>query len=134
MNYQKYIPLIARVFLAVIFLRGGISHLFDFSGPQQMMAQRGLPLPGLLLLGNIVSQLVGASLLLLGYKTRLGAILLILFLIPTTLVFHTNFSQEMQVIAFFKNLGIIGGLLMVVYAGAGPVSLDERTQSRETLK
>jgi uncharacterized membrane protein YphA (DoxX/SURF4 family) len=99
-----------------------------------MMAQRGLPLPGLLLLGNIISQLVGASLLLLGYKTRLGAILLILFLIPTTLVFHTNFSQEMQVIAFFKNLAIIGGLLMVVYAGAGPVSLDERTQSRETLK
>ena len=134
MNYQKYIPLIARVFLAVIFLRGGISHLFDSSGTQQMMAQRGLPLSRLLLLCNIISQLVGASLLLLGYKTSLGAILLILFLIPTTLVFHTNFSQEMQVIAFFKNLAIIGGLLMVVYAGAGPVSLDERTQSRETLK
>jgi uncharacterized membrane protein YphA (DoxX/SURF4 family) len=71
---------------------------------------------------------------LLGYKTRLGAILLILFLIPTTLVFHTDFSKEMQVIAFLKNLAIIGGLLMVVYAGAGPISLDERVKTHETFK
>jgi uncharacterized membrane protein YphA (DoxX/SURF4 family) len=64
MNYQQYIPLMARVFLAILFIRAGISHLLDFSGTQQMMAQKGLPLPGLLLAGNIVFQLVGASLLL----------------------------------------------------------------------
>jgi uncharacterized membrane protein YphA (DoxX/SURF4 family) len=134
MNYQKYIPLMARVCLAVLFFRGGVSHLLGFAATQQMMAQKGLPLPGLLLMGNIVFQLIGGSLILLGYKTRLGAILLILFLIPTTLVFHMDFSKEMQVIAFLKNLAIIGGLLMVVYAGAGPISLDERVKTHGTFK
>jgi putative oxidoreductase len=74
--------------------------------------------------------LVGGGLsVLLGYKARLGALLLIGFLIPATLIFHTNFSEPQQEIQFMKNLGLMGGLLMVVAFGAGPVSLDERTVS-----
>ncbi|HEY9612070.1 DoxX family protein [Allocoleopsis sp.] len=124
---MNYIPLAARICLSLIFLYGGIKNITGFSATQQMIAARGLPLPGLMLLGNIVFQLIGAISLLLGYKVRWGAILLILFLIPTTLVFHDFWANPKETIAFLKNLGLIGGLLMVYYAGAGAVSLDART-------
>jgi uncharacterized membrane protein YphA (DoxX/SURF4 family) len=126
---MNYIPLAARICLSLIFLYGSINHLTSFSAGQQMIAEKGLPFPALMLLGNIVFQFVGAISLLLGYKVRWGAILLILFLVPTTLVFHNLLADPKQTIQFLKNLGLIGGLLMVYYAGAGPVSLDARTGS-----
>ncbi|MEW6496311.1 MAG: DoxX family protein [Cyanobacteriota bacterium] len=134
---MNYIPLAARICLSLIFLYGGIKNMTGFAATQQMIAARGLPLPSLMLLGNIVFQLVGAISLVLGYKVRWGAILLIVFLIPTTLVFHNFWSDPKETIAFLKNLGLIGGLLMVYYAGAGAVSLDARTglaeESRRSL-
>ncbi len=89
------------------------------------MAANGVPLAltGLLLVSSIIMELGGGLSVLLGYKARWGAIALIIFLVPTTLIFHTNFAEEMQVIQFVKNLAIVGGLLMVVYLGSGPVSL-----------
>ncbi len=131
---MKYIPLAARICLSLIFLYGGIKNLTGFSQTQQMIAQRGLPLPGLMLLGNIVFQLIGMISLLLGYKVRWGALLLILFLIPTTLVFHGFWANPKETIPFLKNLGLIGGLLMVYYAGAGPISLDARTSASSDFK
>ena len=124
---MKYIPLIARICLSIIFLNSAISKITDFSGTEQMMADKGLPLAGLLLIGSIIFQLMGGISLVLGYKVRWGAIILILFLIPTTLVFHNFWANPDELTAFLKNLGLIGGLLMVYYAGAGAVSLDERT-------
>ncbi len=128
---MNYIPLVARIFLSVIFLRSGISKILDFGGTQQFMAANGIPLAltGLLLVGSIILELAGGLSVLLGYKARWGAIALIVFLIPTTLIFHTNFAEEMQVIQFLKNLALIGGLLMVVYFGSVPVSIDARTKS-----
>ncbi|MFZ1024807.1 MAG: FAD-dependent oxidoreductase [Limnoraphis robusta] len=121
---MKYIPLIGRSFLSTIFLYSAISKIFSFAATQQMIADRGLPFPALMLLGNIIFQLVGGISLILGYKTRIGACLLIAFLIPTTLVFHNFLADPTETTAFLKNLGLIGALLMVSYFGAGPVSLD----------
>jgi uncharacterized membrane protein YphA (DoxX/SURF4 family) len=90
------------------------------------MAGRGLPLPGLLLLGNILFQLVGATLLLLGYKTKWGVILLILFLVPTTLVFHRPFNPE-ETTALLKNLGLIGGLLYAYVTGPGTLAIESKS-------
>lgn len=123
---MNYIPLAARIFLSVIFLRSGIGKILDFGGTQQQIAGQGMPLAlaGLLAAGAIIFELAGGLSVLLGYKARWGAIALIIFLVPTTLIFHTNFAEEMQVIQFLKNLAIVGGLLMVVYFGSGPVSVD----------
>ena len=122
---MNYIPLAARIFLSVIFLRSGIGKILDFAGTQQQIAGKGIPLAlaGLLAVGAIVFELAGGLSVLLGYKARWGAIALIVFLVPTTLIFHTNFAEELQVIQFLKNLAIVGGLLMVVYFGSGPVSV-----------
>ena len=129
MKAPKFIPLVGRAFLAAVFLRAGISNLLSFSSTQQMIAGQGLPLPTLLLIGNILFCLVGGILVLLGFKTRIGAILLILFLIPTTLIFHNFWANPSELIPFFQNLGLIGGLLILFYFGSGPLSIDSDSTS-----
>ncbi|MEQ8757061.1 MAG: DoxX family protein [Coleofasciculus sp. G1-WW12-02] len=124
---QKYLPLVARIFLSAIFIKSGIGKIFGFASTQQYMAASGIPLAGLVLIPTIIVLLGGGLSVLFGYKARWGALLLIGFLIPATLIFHTNFPEEE--IAFFKNLGLMGGLLMVVAFGAGAISFDERTES-----
>ncbi len=71
------------------------------------------------------------SWLLLGFKARVGAVLLIIFLIPATLIFHNfwafeGMERQMQMIMFMKNLAILGGLLLVLGLGPGPISVDQR--------
>ncbi|MEB3269134.1 MAG: DoxX family membrane protein, partial [Leptolyngbya sp.] len=83
-----------------------------------------LPLAPLLAAGTIAFQLLGALSLVLGYQVKIGALLLIIFLVPTNLLFHNFLMDASQLGQFLKNLGLIGGLLMVIYTGAGAVSLD----------
>lgn len=120
---MKYLPLIARIALALVFLNSGINHLIGFSGFVDMIGQT-LPLAPLLAIGTIVFQLLGALSLILGYKVNIGATLLILFLIPATLVFHNPIIDGSQLTQFLKNLGLMGGLLLVIYTGAGAASVD----------
>ncbi|MBE9076826.1 DoxX family protein [Romeria aff. gracilis LEGE 07310] len=123
---MQYIPLAARIFLSILFLKTSIGHLIDFPGFQQDIADAGLPLAPLLAVGTIVFQLLGGLSLLIGFKTRIGATLLILFLIPASIFFHNPFDPS-QLTNFLKNLALIGGLLMVIYAGAGALSVDGPT-------
>jgi putative oxidoreductase len=62
--------------------------------------------------------------LILGYFARFGAFLLLVFLIPTTLIFHSNFGDQIQMIMFMKNVSMFGGLLVLLAVGAGRFSLD----------
>jgi hypothetical protein len=73
---------------------------------------------------------LGGLSLLLGYKVKSGSILLILFLIPATLVFHNPIAEPNEINDFLKNLGLISGLLMVIYSGAGALSIDSRQESK----
>lgn len=120
-----YIPLVGRVLLVLVFLWSGISKILNFGETRQMMAGMGLPVAALLLLGAIVFELVGAISVILGYKARWGALLLILFLIPTTFIFHTDFARAMEINRFLQNFSIVGGLLLVTVFGAGPISVDD---------
>ena len=121
---MRYIPLFGRICLCLIFFNGAWGNFTSFGAKQDGMAEMGLPIPALLLAGNIIFQLLGAISLLLGWKARWGAVILIVFLIPTTLVFHDFWFNPEEKIAFFKNLGLMGGLLLLTVTGAGAVSLD----------
>lgn len=131
MGFQKYIPLIGRAFLAAIFLKAAVANSLGFQGIVAMMTQRGLPVPPLLLIGNIFCTLVGGISILLGFKARLGAILLIIFLIPTTFVFHNPFVDPGELNAFLKNFGLVGAMLFIYYYGTGPVSLDANSATND---
>ncbi|MFE4106394.1 DoxX family protein [Almyronema epifaneia] len=115
---QSYLSLIGRILIAALFLRAGINHAINFVGTQQAIASQGLPAAGLLAILTVIVLITGSLGVLIGYKAHIGAWLLIGFLIPTTIVFHLSDPTQ-----FFKNLGLIGGLLMVVAYGPGPISL-----------
>ena len=120
---NRYGPVIGRTFLSAIFLLSGFDKIANPQGTQQYMAAKGMPATGLFLVAAILLELVGGLMLLLGCHARRGALLLILFLVPTTLIFHTDFAEKLQVIMFMKNLAILGGLLFVAAFGSGPFSL-----------
>lgn len=128
---MKYLPLAARICLCLIFLKAGISHILDYGSTVEMMAGKGLPIPNILLIFTIAFQLLGGLALLLGYKIQIGSLLLIVFLIPATLAFHNPVSD---INGFLKNIGLIGGLLMVMYGGAGALSIDEAIDNKERQK
>jgi putative oxidoreductase len=98
-------------------------------------AQQGVPLPGLLVpLAGAIS-LVGGLSVILGYRARLGAVLLVLFLVPVSLFLHNFWAVKDPMMAqiqqgfFIANLSRVGAALLIVYFGAGPLSLDARASA-----
>jgi len=121
------IPLIARIFLSLVFLSSLAGKLGNFEGTAGYMQKMGMTFATeFFLLGAMVLLALGGFSLLLGYRAKAGALLLMIFLIPATLIFHTDFESKIQTIMFMKNLAIMGGLLMVYAYGSGPYSLDRR--------
>ncbi|HMK52212.1 MAG TPA: DoxX family protein [Thermodesulfobacteriota bacterium] len=116
--------LIGRILLVLIFLNSGIGKIGNFEGTAQYMAKSGMPFTNFFLVGAIFLELVGSITVVLGYHARFGALLLLIFLIPTTLIFHTNFADRMQMIQFMKNVSMFGGCLILLASGAGRISMD----------
>lgn len=126
MNFPNFFPLIGRILISLTFFYGGINNLLGYSAVRERIAET-LPFPDLAVTGNIICCLLGAISLLIGFKIRWGAILLIIFLIPTTLVFHNFLADPSETIPFLKNLGFIGAMFYIAYFGAGAFSLDKNS-------
>lgn len=123
---NSYVMLIGRVLVSSIFVMSGISKIGNFSGTSQFMASKGLPASDFLLVMTILIEVLGGISIIFGYKAKWGAWALFVFMIPVTLVFHTNFADQNQMIHFLKNISMMGGLLYIAAAGSGPLSLDEK--------
>jgi putative oxidoreductase len=135
---MKYALLAGRQLFSAIFIIASARHF----GPQTIdaAAAHGVPLPGLLVpLSGIIALLGGLS-VLLGFQTRLGAGLLIIFLVPVTLVMHNFWSVsdpmtlQIETANFMKNVTMLGGALVISYFGAGPLSLDALLFTKESTK
>ncbi len=125
MDDKAYASLIGRALIGLIFLMSGINKIADPQGTQQYMAAMGITTATTFLYaGAVVVEVAGGLSLLLGVWAKWGALALILFMIPTTLLFHTNFGDQNQTIHFLKNLAMIGGLLYVAAYGSGRWSVD----------
>ncbi|MEB3264547.1 MAG: DoxX family membrane protein [Synechococcus sp.] len=104
---------IARVLLCLVFLNAFVGKITGFGGVAAVITGRGLPLAPLLLASAMALMAAGSVLVISGWRSRLGAVLLLLFLVPTTLLFHGDVADPSERIQFLKNLSIIGGLLLV---------------------
>ncbi|GDX76493.1 hypothetical protein LBMAG41_15690 [Cyanobium sp.] len=104
---------IARVLLCLVFIHAVIGKLTGFAGVVGAIAAKGLPVAPLLLLMALALMAVGSALVITGWKARLGAVLLLVFLVPTTVLFHGDLADKVERIQLFKNLAIMGGLLLV---------------------
>ena len=116
---RSYVPLLARILLGLIFVMSGITKITGFEGTQPDLGCHGMPLGAVFLVGAIAVEILGGLSVILGLWPRAGAAVLVLFLIPATLIFHTDFGQQTQMIMFLKNLSIMGGLLLVMAFGGG---------------
>lgn len=127
----QFSPLAGRILISIIFIMSGIGKITGFAGTAGWMTSKGLPMADVLLGASIVIELGAAAMIVLGFKARWGAAALLLWMIPVTLVFHSYWTypaaeQQMQSIMFFKNLGLMGGMLLIMGFGSGPFSLNRK--------
>jgi putative oxidoreductase len=130
LDLVAYMAPVGRLLLSGIFLMSGVQKLMAWQETAASMEREGMMLVPLFLAAAATLEIVGGLSVLLGIQARWGAALLALFLIPVTLIFHdfwTYHGEEAmnQMQHFTKNFTILGGLLMVVALGAGPLSFDQ---------
>ena len=129
----RYIPLLGRVLIAAIYLLSGFGKLTAPAATAGYIASAGLPLPMLGVIIAIGVELGGGILLVLGYQTRLVALVMAIFTVATAVFFHNNFADQNMMIHFLKNIAMTGGLLQVVAFGAGSLSLDALLGRKKVL-
>src|SRR5215831_12685131 len=127
---MKYLLLSSRILYSAIFLLAAPGH-FN-AGTIGFAASKGVPMAQVLVPLSGIIMIAGALSVAFGYKIKIGALLLVLFLVPTTFLLH-NFwtisdpmARQMDMASFMKNISLIGAALMIMYFGAGPLSLDKR--------
>jgi putative oxidoreductase len=130
----RYLVPVGRALFSAIFLMAAPGHFS--SETIAYGASHGVPLASLAVpLSGVLCFLGGAS-VLLGYKARIGGALLVIFLVPVTLMIHRFWglpdpaAAELQRIMFMKNVAMLGGALLIMYFGAGPISFDARRFAR----
>ncbi len=128
---QNFAVLAGRMLLALIFVVSGFGKITGFTATAAYMASKGLPMPEVLLVAAIFIEFGGGLMLVFGYRTRLVAVVMFLYIIAVTLVFHNFWAVSpnevrMQMINFMKNLSIMGGMLCIAAFGPGRYSLDRQ--------
>ena len=118
---------IGRFFLATIFVMSGLNKMSAYAGTQGYMEAMGVP--GALLPLVILLEVAGGLAVILGWQTRLAAFALAGFSILSAMIFHADFSEQMQMMSFMKNITIAGGFLILSTHGAGAYALDNRSKS-----
>ena len=118
------LDLIGRIFISLVFLLSGFNKIGNYEGTVGWMESLGMP--GIFLIPAIMLEVVVPILIIVGYKVRISAALLSLFCIATAVIFHNDFSNQMQFISFVKNIALAGGFLILVVNGARDFSLDKK--------
>lgn len=132
---QNPLALASRLLLAALFLPAGISKLTGFAGTVGYISSVGLPMPTVAAALAATVEVLGGLALILGFGTRFAALALAFFTLVASVFFHAYWSlpaeqQMMQQLMFFKNVGVVGGLLALAAFGAGGWSLDARGAQR----
>ena len=130
-NTQQLVALVGRILLAAIFVISGFNKIGGFDGVVGYIASKGLPVPQVLAALTVALELGGGILLIVGYQTRLVAVLFFLWLVPTTFIFHKFWGIDAaqvqnQMNNFLKNVSIMGGMLLLCAYGPGAYSVDKR--------
>jgi len=132
-SVNSLVTLAGRILFAAIFILSGFFHF----SPQEIAyaAHVGVPMAGFLVPASGILALLGGLSILLGYRAKIGAWLLVLFLVPVTLAMHNFWAvkdpmmAQMQMAMFMKNASMLGGALLISQFGAGTLSLDAKRSS-----
>ena len=120
----NFFDLVGRIFISSIFLLSGYNKIFNYSGTVGWM--EGFGIPGFLLSPTIILEIILPIFIIIGYKTQLSAIVLSIFCITTAIIFHLDFSDQMQIIQLLKNFGLAGGFLFIAVNGTKNWSIEAK--------
>ena len=121
------VELIGRVFLSTLFLAVGVGKLF--TQEQVIMYMEDYGVPGILFIPAVVLEILFPLLLIVGYKTKWAASIMALFTFMVAIIFHTDFSEGLQLVFFLTDIAIAGGFMTIVAYGPGKFSLDHYCNS-----
>ena len=127
---MQVIEVLGRIFLSTLFLIEGINKIFNYEGTIQYMESFGVP--EYLIIPAIILEILFPLLLIIGYHTKIAALVMAIFTIVVAIIFHTNFDDHMQFITFFKDIAIAGGFIIIFVNGAGKFSVDYKLKSNKT--
>ena len=114
--------LIGRILISALFLISAFNKIFNLDGSMGWMESFGVP--GFLIFPAIAIEIILPVLVIVGYQARISAGILAIFCLATAFLFHYDFVDQMQTIAFLKNLGLAGGFLFIVANGTKDWSVD----------
>jgi len=127
---MRYLVALGRFFYSSIFIAGGLGH---FSHQEiAYAAPQGVPIANILVPVSGIIAIVGGLSILLGFHGKVGAWLLVLFLVPVTFMMPNFWAvkdpmmQQFQMAMFLKNISMLGAALFFTQVGTGPLSLDSR--------
>ena len=127
---MQIIEVLGRIFLSTLFLIEGTNKIFNYEETIQYMENFGIP--GYLAIPAIILEILFPLLLIIGYQTKIAALVMMIFTIVVAIIFHTNFDDQMQFITFFKDIAIAGGFIIIFVNGAGKFSIDYKLKSNKT--
>ena len=116
--------LIGRIFISLVFLLSGYNKIFNYDNTISWM--EGFGIPGFLLWPAIVLEVLLPIFIIIGYRTQISAIILAIFCLATALIFHYDFANQMQTIAFLKNFGLAGGFLFIAANGPREWAIEKK--------
>ena len=117
------IDLIGRILISSLFLVSAINKIFSIDGSINWMS--GFGVPGFLIYPTIALEIILPLFIIIGYQARLSAGLLSIFCLATAFIFHYDFGDQVQTIAFLKNMGLAGGFLLIVAHGTKNWSVNK---------
>ena len=118
------IDLVGRILISALFLMSAYDKIFSIDGSMSWM--EGFGVPGFLLYPAIALEIILPLCIVLGYKARVAASLLAIFCLATAFIFHLDFIDPIQKIAFLKNIALAGGFLFIVANGTKDWSVDKK--------
>ena len=123
------VEVFGRIFISSLFIIEAVRKFFSPDEGMMYMSQYGVP--EVLFYPSLVFEFIVPLVLIAGFKTRFFASLLFLFVLSVTVIFHTDFSNNMQMISFLKNLAIMGGLLIIISNKPQMCSIDYYLESKK---
>ena len=123
------VEFIGRVLLSVLFLIEGLGKISMQENVIMYMENYGVP--GILFVPATVLEILFPIILIVGYKTKWAASVMALFTFTVAIIFHTDFSDGMQMMLFLKDIAIAGGFMIIIAHGPGKISLDHYLKSKK---
>ena len=119
---SNVLDLIGRVLISSLFLVSAFNKIFSIDGSMDWM--EGFGVPGFLIYPAIILEIILPIFVIVGFRARISAGLLAIFCLATAFIFHLDFSNQMQLVSFLKNIGLAGGFLFIVVNGTRDWSVD----------